>query len=89
MSDTSSTASGRLCLYIGMVVICVLHPHLVLSEDLSVISQSVSWVRCEKCGLLFPCADLHCSESQSLCPKPKQNLGLLLVLLFTTLPFVP
>lgn len=44
----------------------MLHPCLVLSEDLSVVSQSVSWVRCEKCGLLFPCADLHCSQSQSV-----------------------
>lgn len=41
MSDTSSTVSGRLGLDIGLEVICVFHLHLVHSEDLSIVKQSV------------------------------------------------
>lgn len=40
-SDTSSSGSERLGLDFGMEVISVVHLHLVLSEDLSGVSQSV------------------------------------------------
>lgn len=56
---------------------------ILFSLKTSLLSGNLSWLECEKWGLLFSCADLCCSESQSLSLKPRQNLGLLLLLLFT------